>query len=184
MHRSVVVSLALAAGIAMPGISAAQDACPTTTPAENAAFVRRFIQTVYIGHNPQALPGFYAEEFNRMNPARPQRNLPGLEDDIARVERSLKEFPDLGAITDEIIAVDDRVVVLLTHTGTQRGDLEGWDVPATNRPAQWKAVQVMRIECGKIVESIVVADRFTMFRQLGVISDEELRTVGEPATQQ
>ncbi len=179
MRRSVVLALGLSGGIMVPGAASAQDTCPSTTPEENADLVQRFIETVYIGHNPQALPNFYAEDFNRTNPARPHRNEPGLDDDIARVERSLREFPDMGAVIDEVIADENRVVLLLSYTGTQQGALEGWDTPATGRHASWNAVQVIRIECGKIVENIVVADRFSMFRQLGVISDEELQSVHE-----
>ena len=177
MGRSVGVVLTLFASIALTGIAVAQDSCPKTTPQENADLVRRFNMTVYMGHNPKALPDFYAEDFNRTNAARPQKNEPGLDDDIARVERSLREFPDLGGNIEEEIAVDDRVVVVMNHAGTQRGALQGWGTPATNRHATWKAIQVMRIACGKIIESIVVDDRFSMFRQLGVISDEELKTV-------
>ena len=179
MGRFLLIAMALAGTVATQPSHAAES-CPVTTPAQNEELVRRFIDTVYNGHAPQALPEFYADDFNRVNPARPQKNLPGLDDDIARVGRSLAEFPDLKGIIDETIAVDDRVVVLLTYEGTNRGAFNDWKAPATGRTAKWQGVQIMRIACGKIVENIVVADRLTQLRQLGIISDDELSTVTAP----
>jgi hypothetical protein len=53
-------------------------------------------------------------------------------------------------------------------------------VEATGRAAEWSAVFIWRIECGKLAENWVVTDRLSQHRQLGIIIDEELATVHEP----
>jgi hypothetical protein len=40
--------------------------------------------------------------------------------------------------------------------------------------------QAVRSKCGKLAENIVVTDRLTEYRQLGVITDDELATAEEP----
>ena len=36
------------------------------------------------------------------------------------------------------------------------------------------------MKCGQIVENWIVQDNLTMLRQLGIITDDELTTVGTP----
>jgi hypothetical protein len=43
-----------------------------------------------------------------------------------------------------------------------------------------ESIIIWRVECGQIVESWIVQDNLTMLRQLGIITDEELATVGTP----
>jgi len=65
-------------------------------------------------------------------------------------------IPDLHAAQKDIIADGDRVVVRLVVTGTHKGDLIG--VPASNRPVSWDAVDVYRLENGKIAEEWAAED--------------------------
>ena len=155
-------------------------ACSSTTPDENKALVRRYVEEVYNGHNPAAVRELLAEDFNRNNPARPHQNAPGLADDMARVERSLAEFPDLHGTIEDIIAEGDQVAVRLRMSGTQKGDFADLGAAATNRPAAWESVIFWRVECGKLAENWVVTDRLTEYRQLGIITDDELATEGTP----
>ena len=52
--------------------------------------------------------------------------------------------------------------------------------PATGRPMAREAAGLWRVECGQIVENWIVQDNLTMLRQLGIITDDELATVGTP----
>lgn len=156
--------------------------CPATTPEENIELVRRYVNEVYNAHNPAAADAFLAEDFNRNNPARPHQNEPGNADDVARVQRSLDEFPDLSGTIDTIIAQGDQVAALVTTRGTQRGALDDLGVGATGQPAQWQAAYFWRFECGLMAENWVVTDRLSEYKQLGIITDDELSIAVAVAT--
>lgn len=165
---------------ATPAASSAD--CPTTTPEENTELVRRYIDEVYNAHDPAAADAFLAEDFNRNNPARPHQNEAGNADDVARVQRSLDEFPDLSGTIDNIIAQGDQVAALVTMRGTQQGDFADLGVAATGLTAEWQAAYFWRFECGLMAENWVVTDRLGEYRQLGIITDDELADAEAAAT--
>lgn len=154
--------------------------CPTTTPEENADLVRRYVEEVYNQHNAARADDLLAEHFNRTNPARPHQNEPGNADDVARVQRSLDEFPDLSGTIDDLVAEGDEVWVLVTMRGTHQGAFADLGAAATGKRAEWSAVYIWRVECGLLVESRVVTDRLSEYRQLGIVTDDELATAGTP----
>jgi steroid delta-isomerase-like uncharacterized protein len=154
--------------------------CPATSPEENVALVERYVEEVYNQHNPQLAAELLADDFNRTNHARPHVSAPGLDDDIARIERSLREFPDLRGTIDDVIATEDKVVVLMTFEGTHLGAFEDTGAEASSRPAAWASILIWRVECGKLAENWVVSDRLSQFRQIGIITDAELATVDTP----
>ena len=43
-----------------------------------------------------------------------------------------------------------------------------------------ESLVVWRVACGQLAENWIVQDNLTMLRQLGIITDEELATVGTP----
>jgi len=53
-------------------------------------------------------------------------------------------------------------------------------VPNTGRPMSREVWVFARAECGKVAEVWILVDNLTMLRQLGIITDEELRSVGTP----
>jgi predicted ester cyclase len=160
--------------------TAATADCPATTPEENKALVRRFMEAVYFDHGPSRVGEFLADDFNRNNPARPHRNEFGVADDAARVARTLAEFPDAQSTIEALIAEGDQVVVLLRIHATNLGPIADLGVPATGRVADWESVIIWRVACGKLAENWVVTDRLTEYRQLGIITDDELASVGTP----
>ncbi|HEU0115616.1 MAG TPA: ester cyclase, partial [Thermomicrobiales bacterium] len=64
---------------------------------------------------------------------------------------------------------------------TQQGGFADWGAPPTGRPAEWSLIVIWRVACGKLAENWVEADRLTELRQLGIITDDELTTVGAPS---
>lgn len=166
----------------------AQDATPLagclgTTPEQNAAFVREYWETVYNGKDPGRLPDFLAEDFVRHDPGVQEGSQSGLTDDVARTEAQLADFPDLRVSVDDLLAEDNKVAVRLTWSGTQLGPLEPWGAPATGRSAEFMAISIMRIECGRLAEEWAVFDDLSMLRQLGIITDEELSIGGSAASE-
>ena len=156
--------------------------CPATTPEENTELVRQYVDEVYNAHNPAAADAFLAEDFNRNNPGRPHQNEPGNADDVARVQRSLDEFPDLSGTIDAVIAQGDQVAALVTMRGTQQGDFADLGVAATGQVAEWQAAHFWRFECGLMAENWVVTDRLSEYKQLGIITDDELADAKAMAT--
>jgi steroid delta-isomerase-like uncharacterized protein len=154
--------------------------CPTTTTEENKALVVRYFEEVYNQRNLDLVDELLSDDFGRYNPARPHENIPGNDDDVERVRTWLTDFPDLKLTVDDIIAEGDRVAVRMTWAGTQQDPLDNWGSPATNRPTVWTATIFYRIECGQLRENWVTMDFLTQLRQLGIITDDELTTAGEP----
>ena len=74
-------------------------------------------------------------------------------------------IPDLRADVKDVIVQDDKVVVRLVVSGTQKGDLLG--VAASNKPVRWDAVDVYRLEDGKIAEEWAAEDFTAFLRDTG-----------------
>lgn len=77
-------------------------------------------------------------------------------------------FPDYHLELDDVIAEGDRVATRGRITGTNTGSLLG--MPPTGRPICVDAIDIIRIEDGRIVEHWGIADGQAMARQLGLAS--------------
>jgi steroid delta-isomerase-like uncharacterized protein len=105
------------------------------------------MQEGYIQHNPLVLQGaagfkaFFADWF--------------------------KAVPDWNYTLTKIVSEGDTVWAYGTYSGTQKGDWLG--IPATNKPYSIHAVDIFRIENGKLAEHWDVLDTYGLFKQLGVI---------------
>lgn len=78
----------------------------------------------------------------------------------------LEGFPDLnlevqGAAADEHMAAQ-RILFTGTHTGHFRG------LPPTNRKVRFAAIEINRMENGKVAEHWFQLDALTLFQQLGL----------------
>jgi predicted ester cyclase len=155
--------------------------CPATTPEENKALVEGYWNEVYNGRDPQRLTAYLTEDFVRNNPERPQANEPGLADDIALVTENIKDYPDLQITIDHMVAEGDMVSALLTRIGTQRDSVTPWNAPAADKSSTIWIMLLYRVECGKLAEQWAVADYLSMLRQTGIITDDELATLGSAA---
>lgn len=181
----VLISLALAgrqergdAQDASPAVGAPD--CPTTTPEENKGLARGYFEEVYNGRDPERVEAYLADGFVRNNPGRPQENEAGNADDIARVADNLADFPDLRLTVEDLVAEGDKVVARVTWTGSQAGPIEAWGSPGTGRPTSYWLTAIYRVACGQLAEQWVVVDYFSMVRQVGIVTDDELATVGTP----
>lgn len=83
------------------------------------------------------------------------------------VEQNHVAFPDLKLTVLMQIGDGDRVATHWQFSGTQTGEYLG-QAP-TGKKATWKGVQIDRFEGGKIVESWVVWDKYTLFADLGML---------------
>ena len=134
---------------------------------ENKAIFRRYIDA-YNQHNLDALDEFIASDY--VDPDYPQ--LQGLEGLKQMIGMAFKAFPDYHETLEDIIAEGDKLWVLLTYTGTHKGEFMG--LPQTGKKFTCLAIDMYRIANGKIVwgKRIPTPD-LAFFKQLGFIEYTE-----------
>jgi len=74
---------------------------------------------------------------------------------------------DFRFVTDDMIAEGDKVVIRVTMTGTQEGELMGF--PPTGKKLTVTAISIRRLENEKIVEEWVELNMLGFLQQMGVI---------------
>lgn len=79
--------------------------------------------------------------------------------------RSATSGPDFQTHIEELIAEDDRVVALVTCTGTAVNP--GFGLPGTGKPFVMRGAYVVRVNDGRIVEHSGVEDALGMVAQIG-----------------
>jgi steroid delta-isomerase-like uncharacterized protein len=78
-------------------------------------------------------------------------------------------FPDNRHEVEDVVALDDKVVLRCTLTGTHEGPFMG--IPPTGRKIEVNEIHIYRLEDGKAVEHRVGRNDLGAMRQLGVIAD-------------
>ncbi len=76
-------------------------------------------------------------------------------------------FPDLQATMEDIVVDGDRVAFRYTDSGTNTGSFFG--NPPTGNPVTWTGINILRIDCGMVVESWAEVDGLGLWRQLGLL---------------
>ena len=101
------------------------------------------------------------------DPNRPDRGLRGPAGVIATSRWLSGWVSDLRFDLQEVVAEDERVVVLLTMTGTHTGTIHG--VSATGKRFQQHQFHLFRMRVGQIVEHSALRDDLGLLQQLGVL---------------
>lgn len=102
----------------------------------------------YIQHNPLVAPG--REGFREF------------------FEAWFRASPDFSYELKKIVSEGDLVWTYGTYSGTHRGDWLG--IPATGKAYAFDAVDIFRVEDGKLAEHWDVLDAYGLFKQLGAIN--------------
>lgn len=83
----------------------------------------------------------------------------------------LSGFPDVQAVIEDVIAVDDKVVLRVVWHGTHMGPYS--DIPPTGKPVEVRGLLIWRFGTdGKVEEIWSVQDQFSLLQQIGVISPD------------
>jgi steroid delta-isomerase-like uncharacterized protein len=77
-----------------------------------------------------------------------------------------KDYPDYTHTVEEILAMGNKVVVRLKCIGTYKGKYYG--NPPSGTPIEHDAVQIWKVQDGKMVEAWILEDRLTLSEQLGM----------------
>jgi len=102
------------------------------------------------------------------DPDRPDRGLKGPAGLIATSRWLSETFSDLRLDHHEVVAEDERVVVVATITGTHTGTIHG--IPPTRKRFQQRQFHSYRMRAGQIVEHSALRDDLGLLHQLGVLS--------------
>ena len=102
------------------------------------------------------------------DPDRPDRGLKGPAGLIATSRWLSETFSDLRLDHHEVVAEDERVVVVATITGTHTGTIHG--IPPTRKRFQQRQFHLYRMRAGQIVEHSALRDDLGLLHQLGVLS--------------
>jgi steroid delta-isomerase-like uncharacterized protein len=131
---------------------------------DHKAVVRRFFDEAVNEGRVEVVDELFSSRFFWQMPFSPQTQH-GPEG-MKRVVSTLREaFSDFDVRVDELISEGDRVVAVVTASGTQDGEFMGR--PASNKTAAWTVIHVYTVRDGTITEGITVADRMAMLEQLG-----------------
>jgi C-1 hydroxylase len=88
------------------------------------------------------------------------------------ISMGINAFPDWYENVEDIIAEGDKVWVLLSYTGTHKGEFMGLAPPGKKITS--KAVDIYRIVDGKLAEYWNVTDNLSIFKQVGAVEVTEM----------
>ncbi len=130
---------------------------------ENEALVRRYIDAVWNGADPDAAASFLDQGFRRHVSA---AGAPlDVEGQLARLRGFRTAFPDATVAIDEVVAAGDAVVLRATLRGTHRGEFLG--VALTGRRIEVALLDLIHVRDGRFVEHWGGPDLYDLVRQLG-----------------
>jgi predicted ester cyclase len=171
-----------------PPLSAAQEAtpaaadCPAMTAEDNKEVVTRFLEAVASGDDAAAAE-LAADGITYHTHREGERQ--GDAEGFLRGQRA--SFPDATMTVDLLVADGETVAAYVSWSGTLQGEthvIAGQDVPipAGQRDAEWVGAVFFHMECGKIAGVRPVIDRLGHLMDLGVITEDELRSADAVAT--
>lgn len=134
----------------------------------NKIIVERLINSIFINHDLSILDEIMLDDYIQHNDIAAQ----GKAGFVDLFTQTFKAIPDFRYHINRLVAEEDIVVAYCTVTGTHSsGD---WlNVPPHGGKLHFDAVDIFRIKDGKISEHWDVADRLTLFSQLGVVQKIE-----------
>lgn len=156
--RNTLSALLITYTLTTGGLAMAQD-----TTATNKQLLADFGAEVFAKKDLSTLQHYMHEGYIQHNPLVPQ-GLTGFKNFFADW---FKAVPNWHYQVDKLVAEGDTVWAYGTYSGTQTGDWLG--IPATNKDYSIHAVDIFRIEEGKLAEHWDVLDTYGLFKQLGVI---------------
>ena len=79
-------------------------------------------------------------------------------------------FPDMHMAIEDLVVEGDKVAIRTTVTGTHTGEFMG--IPPTDKKFEISAIDIVRMQDGKLIEHWGVSDAMAMMQQLGVMSED------------
>jgi steroid delta-isomerase-like uncharacterized protein len=131
----------------------------------NEELVRTACKVVWTDGDISRIGEFYAEDYEADYPMTDWgEGLEGIKN-LAIEQR--RAFPDYREEIDELIDGGDKIVVVLTIRGTNKGPFSG--MPATGKSFEIRDVTICTCKDGKIVKQSGLSDYLAAYVQLGII---------------
>jgi predicted SnoaL-like aldol condensation-catalyzing enzyme len=138
---------------------------------ENKRLIAVFVQEIFVKKNLAVLDRFMAEDYIQHNPMAKQGRA-GFKKFFAAW---FDAVPNWKYTLRKIIAENNEVWVYGTYSGTLKKEWLGI-VPSGKKYA-FEAVDIFRIQNGKLAEHWDVVDIYTLFRQMGVVAAPSRKAV-------
>ncbi len=136
---------------------------------ENKAIFRRLCEEFWVKGKLDVVDEFLAPDFVYHGPgAGESLDLEGYKQDVMEYVSSCI---DVQATVEDIVAEGDKVAVRYTWSGIHTGGL--WGAPPTDKRLTVRAISILRIADGKIVEEWEGCDLLDVKQQLGLIPAEQ-----------
>lgn len=130
---------------------------------ESKAVVQRLGEEAFNGGNLEVADELVASDVVDHDPAPGQA--PGREGIKQFVATLRAAFPDLRMAVENVVAEGDMVAFSYTISGTHQGEWMG--VPPTGRRVEVKAMEMVRIVDGKMVDRWGNTDELGLLQQIG-----------------
>jgi steroid delta-isomerase-like uncharacterized protein len=161
-----LVLLPVVAGAQKPQPPAKAPPSPSRAE-QNKRLVLDALEQVFNAHRLDRVDQFFAEDYRQHNPHAGQ----GRASVKSYFGMLFAAFPDWKGEVEHIIAEGDKVIMVVTWSGTHQGEFMG--VKPTGQRVTTRTADVMRIHDGKVAEHWdVVADQ-DMWEKLGFIRKAE-----------
>lgn len=131
----------------------------------NEKVIRRFIDEVVNNGDFLVLNQLVQPNYTYRSPDQQLDGPKALEGLLAAYHTA---FPDMHVRIDDLVNGSDKVVISVTFTGTNDGELMG--IAPTGKPICINGMILSRFQDGKIIEEYEILDMLTMFQQLGIVS--------------
>jgi len=139
--------------------------------ADNVEIVKR-LETAWATNDYDTVREILSPDFPELNHGPGAAMMPpGIDGLIQGHEMSLGAFPDRKQETLDCFGEGDRVMIRSRMTGTNRGGLPWFGIPANDRTVDVEYITIYRLEDGKVVESWAQMDLAQMMQQLGMGGD-------------
>jgi predicted SnoaL-like aldol condensation-catalyzing enzyme len=134
------------------------------TSESNKKVIQQLIERVFINHDLSQLDEIMRDDYIQHNDIAAQ----GKAGFVALFKQTFKSIPDFRYRINRLVAEDDIVVAYCTTTGTHTAG-EWIGNPPRGGQLNFDVVDIFRVQDGKIAEHWDVADRLTLFSQLGAV---------------
>ena len=134
------------------------------TVEENKALIRGFVENAFAKGDLAHLDDYFAPE--SLNRGQGGPATPSGRDAFAQTVRSVHTaFPDIRVSIEDVIGEGDRVVIRLGWDATHTGPFMG--IPPTGKRVHVQAMNIYRVENGRIAERWGGPDLLGLLKQLG-----------------
>jgi len=132
---------------------------------QNKSLIKKYIEA-WNTQNFQGLEEYLSPQFKVYIPSNAQEPM-SLDQYTGWIQGIFQTFPDSHYDIQDIFCEGDNICVRWAYTATQQGEYMG--LPASGKKVMGSAVEIYRVENGKIVEERSEMDAMGIMMQLGFV---------------